>query len=327
MYLNVFAKGAKPVDLTGTQEFESLLESARDLGVSYSLPVRMESRNLLLNGLRFNLLDWGSVTNPPLILLHGGNQSAHSWDLVSLHLAERFRVIALDQRGHGDSEWPRDCDSHFRSMADDVAALIDDMALQSPLIMGHSMGGLVVLELLARGYRMVRRAVLVDVAPQLSIEGSKLIGGFVRSLGEYDSIDDFVERVRQHDPYRPVSHIERTARYNLLCRIDGKYVTKHDTRRRYIDGVRVAVRADWPQPVDPGSIDIPILLVRGANSPVLTQDLAEQFVDRLSAGQLTVVDHSGHNVHSQNTVGFLNAVVPFLILTGIDGTSGKIAQN
>ena len=53
----------------------------------------------------FHLLEWGSPSLPHLLLLHGGNQSAHSWDLVSLHLADRFHIIALDQRGHGDSEW------------------------------------------------------------------------------------------------------------------------------------------------------------------------------------------------------------------------------
>ena len=150
MYLNEFAADLDPLDLSASPELQSLLASASDLGISHDPGVRYFSRNTVLRRQRFHFLEWGEPDAPPIVLLHGGNQTAHSWDLVSLHLAGRYRVLALDQRGHGDSEWARDADYSVRAMADDALAFIDQQALDSPLVIGHSMGGMVTMTLLAR---------------------------------------------------------------------------------------------------------------------------------------------------------------------------------
>ena len=111
MYLNEFADDLAPLDMTKSDEFSSLLTSAADLGIPHSRDVRYVSRHTVVRSLRFHFEEWGEPGAPQIVLLHGGNQSAHSWDLVSLHLSDRYHVFALDQRGHGDSEWPRDQDS------------------------------------------------------------------------------------------------------------------------------------------------------------------------------------------------------------------------
>ncbi len=108
MYLNTFAQGSDPLDMTGSDEFRSLLASAGDLGIPHAADVPYRSCNIVLRQMRFHFLEWGRADAPTIVLLHGGHQSAHSWDLVSLHLAQNYRVLALDQRGHGDSEWSRD---------------------------------------------------------------------------------------------------------------------------------------------------------------------------------------------------------------------------
>ncbi len=92
MYLNTFAPGLTPIDLS--EDLQSLLDSAHDLGIEAALPRRYRSANQILNGLRLHYLEWGDPDAPPVMLLHGGNQSAHSWDLVSLVLASRFHVLA-----------------------------------------------------------------------------------------------------------------------------------------------------------------------------------------------------------------------------------------
>ena len=116
-YLNEFSSSNAPLDMTNTPEFLSLCESADDLGIQYDKGVRYVSSNVVARHQRFHFLEWGAPSLPNLLLLHGGNQSAHSWDLVSLHLADRFHIIALDQRGHGDSEWARDADYSSHAMA------------------------------------------------------------------------------------------------------------------------------------------------------------------------------------------------------------------
>lgn len=311
VYLNKFATGLDPIDLTNTEEFASLLASGRDLGIPATLPVRYQSRNVVLNSLRFHVLEWGERSSPPLLLLHGGNQTAHSWDLVSLHLAHRYHIVAIDQRGHGDSEWPRDGEASRHAMADDARQIIGMFDLQNPVIIGHSMGGLVTMTLLLAHPGIARRAVLVDVGPEISAEGRQSIRGFVRSAHEFSSMDQYVERVTAYDPFRSRDHIERTLIYNVLRRADGKFVSKHDPRRGTIAEAE-ATASHVPSLQDVRGISCPVLLVRGGRSNILLPEAAERFVSALPAGRLVTVPDCGHNVHSQNTLGFLHAVMPFL---------------
>src|SRR6516164_5588872 len=147
MYLNEFADTLAPLDMTKSAEFESLLESAADLGIPHSRDVRYVSRHTVVRGQRFHFLEWGDEGADAVLLLHGGNQSAHSWDLVSLHLSDRYHVLALDQRGHGDSEWSRDLDYSIQARAADATAFIDDRRLGAPILIGHSMGGQVAMRM------------------------------------------------------------------------------------------------------------------------------------------------------------------------------------
>jgi esterase len=314
MYLNQFAEGLGFLDLSGSEEFNSLLQSANDLGIPHSSAVRYGSRNTVVQHQRIHFLEWGDPANPPLVLLHGGNQSSHSWDLVSLHLADRYHVLALDQRGHGDSEWARDADYSADAMAEDALAFIQQHDLVRPIVMGHSMGGRVTLELLSKETDLPRAAVFVDVGPEISGDGVVAIRDFVQSNVEFDDLEAFIERVTEYDPYRTREHITRTARYNLIERSDGKYIAKSDRilhdpefrSHREKSGQR-SIGLD-----DVRVFDIPALVVRGGNSRVLTEKGAERFAGALPQGQLRTVPDCGHNVHSQNTLGFIEAVDPFL---------------
>jgi pimeloyl-ACP methyl ester carboxylesterase len=312
MYLNAFADTTSPVDLTATAEFRSLVTSAADLGVPHTPSVRYVSRNVVANGLRFHLLEWGEPGLPALVLLHGGNQSAHSWDLVSLHFADRFHIIAIDQRGHGDSEWPRDGVAGPREMAADAAAILRQLGVERPIVAGHSMGGIVTLTLLRDEPALARSAILVDVAPETSHEGTAYIQSFITSLPEFESLEEFIDRVADYDPYRSREHIARTARYNLLRRADGKYVSKHDIGRRSAANSVDDFRRQGPSMDDAAAFALPVLVVRGADSTVLTEQLAERFVRALPRGRLATVTGCGHNVHSQNVLGFIDAVTPFM---------------
>ena len=263
----------------------------------------------MLRHRRCHFLEWGEPGAPPLLLLHGGNQTAHSWDLVSLHLADRYRVLAIDQRGHGDSEWARDADYSATAMAEDALAFIDQQRLERPLVMGHSMGGMVTMTLLARRPEVARAAVFVDVGPEVSGEGADVIRAFVQRNVEFDDLDEFVERVTAYDPYHSREHVTRTVRYNLLRRSDGKYISKSDRvlhdpqfRRNGERGERIAGTPDLDAV---RALDLPALIVRGGDSNVLTAAALPQ-------GWLVTVPDCGHNVHSQNTRSFLELVRPFV---------------
>ena len=312
MYLNRFADTTDALNMTTTEEFRSLLSSATDLGIPHASDTQYRSRNIVLRQMRFHFLDWGAADAPPIVLLHGGHQSAHSWDLVSLHLAQRYRVFALDQRGHGDSEWARDVGYTNHEMSLDAEAFIGALGVQRPILMGHSMGGRNAMLLTRRNQALLRGLVIVDVGPELSDRGRAVIAGFVRDNEEFDDLDHFVRNVQQYDPYRSREHIERTVKYNMLQRADGKFVSKCDANPRRLGIVRGSGPQENITLEEAGAFDLPVLLVRGADSRILTADAAERFRAALPRGTLVTVPDCGHNVHGQNTKGFIAAITPFL---------------
>jgi len=308
LYFNTFAPGSEALDLSQSEEVASLLVSAGELGVSFKPPVLCRARNIVVNGLRLHLLEWGDEATPLVLLFHGANQTGHSWDMVSLNLSQDYHVIAVDQRGHGDSEWPRDGDMSPQALMSDAEALIQTLSGgEPPMIVAHSMGGLVLLWLLTRK-RLARKAVIVDVGPEVAREGAGRIQQFVRNAREWDSVDDYVAAVAAYDPFRRREHIERTLKYNVMQRADGKLVSKHFPRLFNPEGPRF----ERPSYESIAAIECPLLIVRGEESDVLSADAAERFSAALPNGSLVTVPASGHNVHSQNSAGFLAAVRPFL---------------
>lgn len=312
MNLNISAPGSDAFDMTGTDEFRSLLASAGDLGIEHDPSVPYASRNIVLRGHRFHYLEWGRAGAPTVVLLHGGHQQAHSWDLVSLYLAKQYRVLALDQRGHGDSEWARDVDYSGRAMALDAAAFLAAVGGGSPVVVGHSMGGRNGM-LLARDHAGCMKALcIVDIGPEISDAGRAQIAGFVAANNEFDNLEHFIENVRKYDPYRPREHIERTVKYNMFERVDGKYISKCDATPRRL-GLRPGQRpGDNVTLEDCAKFDLPVLVVRGETSNILAPDAAERLRDALPQGELVTVEKAGHGVPSQNTKGFLAALVPWL---------------
>jgi pimeloyl-ACP methyl ester carboxylesterase len=317
MYFNTFALGINPTDLTTSEDFTGLLESAAELGIEYASPVICRARNFVANGHRFHALEWGDESLPLLLVFHGANQTAHSWDLVNLNLSEKYHIVAVDQRGHGDSEWPRDGDMTIDSMALDAAAIIEQLTPSvPPTIMAHSMGGLMLMNLLSRKAR-AERAIIVDISPEIGGgPGNQRIQAFIRAAQEWDSVDDYVERVSAYAPTRSKEHIVRTMRFNVMERWDGKLVSKHFPRIRPPEQTSEAIqernRQGRPTYEDVARIECPVMVVRGEESDILLPEAAIRFADALPDGRLVTVEGAGHNVHSQNTLGLLRAIRPFL---------------
>ena len=133
----------------------------------------------------------------------------------------------------------------------------------------------------------------------------------MRANEEFNDLEHFIENVRKYDPYRKREHIERTVKYNMLVRSDGKYISKCDGTARRL-GIRPSLPQDTLTLDDAATLNLPVLVVRGADSNILAPDAAERFRDALPQGQLVTVPKSGHGVPSQNTLGFLAAVRGFL---------------
>jgi pimeloyl-ACP methyl ester carboxylesterase len=120
-------------------------------------------------GLRLHCLDWGG-DGTPIVLLHGLSSSARIWDLTTPHLVPRFHVIAVDQRSHGQSDRPDD-GYGFDDTTADIAAVIAKLGIERPVVVGHSWGANVALQLAADYPDAARGIVLVD-------------GGFIERSGD-----------------------------------------------------------------------------------------------------------------------------------------------
>ena len=141
MYLNTFAQSTQPLDMTRTDEFRSLLASAADLGIPHAPDVPYRSCNIVLRqhavpfpgmGCAGCAADRAAAWRAPVGAFLGPGQPAPG---------ARYRVLALDQRGHGDSEWARDVEYSNHEMSLDAEAFIAALGLERPILMGHSMGG------------------------------------------------------------------------------------------------------------------------------------------------------------------------------------------
>jgi pimeloyl-ACP methyl ester carboxylesterase len=178
------------------------------------------------------------------------------------------------------------------------------------------MGGRNAMLLTRRNPSLLRALAIVDVGPEVSDRGRAVIAGFVRENEEFDDLDHFVRNVQRYDPYRSRAHIERTVKYNMLQRADGKFASKCDANPRRLGVVRGTGPQENITLEEARAFDLPVLLVRGADSRILTAEAAERFRAALPQGTLVTVPNCGHNVHGQNTIGFIEAISGFLDATG-----------
>ena len=100
----------------------------------------MKAHRFVANGLALNCLDYGGEGKPPILFLHGGSAHAHWWDFVAPAFVGDFHVLALDQRGHGESEWADEWAYGSRHYVSDLDRVIDGWGFGAPILVGHSMG-------------------------------------------------------------------------------------------------------------------------------------------------------------------------------------------
>src|SRR5260370_32345047 len=214
-------------------------------------------------------------------------------------LRARFRCVALDQRGHGDSEWSPLIDYRIAAHVGDIEGFIDTLRLERPILVGQSMGGLNSIAYAIRHSDAMRAMVIVDVAPEISTSGAERIRDFA-ATPELDSPDAFLARATKFNPLRDPAVLRRSLYYNLRETPAGKWVFKHDQRRRSEDGMRSFTEDRVRLASELSSIRCPTLVVRGALSDVLTDAAAEKFAHSLPDGRWVRVEKSGHNVQGDN---------------------------
>jgi esterase len=266
-----------------------------------------------LRGLRFYYRDWPSAkpNAPTLVLLHGYTGHARSWDALARTLQARYRVVALDQRGHGQTDWaPRDRYDTSEMVAD-LEAFVAALGLDGFVLLGLSMGGLVSIGYAGKRPTQLAKLVIVDIAPEIDVEGLKRIqAGVVRS-DVFESRDEAVARARADNPIPPLEHLRYRVEYSLMRRDDGRYTYRYDPALRDPANPRKGIPAEegWRLVAN---INVPTLLVRGEVSDILSRGVAARMAETIPNCRLVEVAGSGHPVPLDKPDGFVAALGGFL---------------
>jgi pimeloyl-ACP methyl ester carboxylesterase len=267
-------------------------------------------RLVMLRGLRFHYLEWGNAAAPPLVLLHGYTSHAHSWDTFSRDLSEHFHIYALDQRGHGETAWTDDYSAE--RMIEDVDAFAKALRLSKFDLLGLSMGGRNAYGYAARQLDTLKRLVIVDIGPETMASGSTRIRQGVLTNDVFETEEDAIQVAHKNNPRAPEAELRHRFRNGLMLRDDGRWTYRYDKALRDPNRPR-------PQP-DPAAhwamlaqITCPTLLVRGAESDVLSAEVAERMAQTMPRCKLVTVPDAGHSIPLDNPTGFIAAVKPFLL--------------
>jgi esterase len=302
--------------------FELLRDAAQLAGIESSI-VLPEDRYVRLGGLRFHYLNWPGADAPVIVFLHGGALSAHTWDLVCLALRNEYRCIALDQRGHGDSDWSEDLAYSRSDHSRDLHAFADALWLGNLVLVGQSMGAINAMTFAARHPSYVAALVIVDAGPEVEMDGTQRIADFVRGPSELPSVDDFVERAARFNPRRDRTLLRRSLLHNLRRLESGSWTWKYDTRRFAssdpVERIRSELDGLWD---DVASITCPTLVVRGAESDVFTDAQAERLAQRLRSGRRTTIAGAGHTVQGDAPLRLSQALRMFLHESDIEPKPG-----
>ena len=279
-----------------------------------TLDTRVLDKTITLNGLRFHYLDWGtpSPDAQAMVCLHGFTSHAHSWDGLAQATREQYHVLALDQRGHGQTEWATDY--HPARRVEDVEAFVAALGLERFVLVGLSMGGRAAFQYAARHPETVERLVIVDIAPEGSAAGIGRISDGLRARDVFDDPEEAFQAARKANPRPPDDALRARIQHGLMQQPDGKWTFRYDVALRNGSGARVTptpeeVAADWESLKN---ITSPTLLVRGVHSDILSPELAQRMVATIPNCKLVEVMDSGHPVPLDNPRGFLDAVRGFL---------------
>ncbi|MBI3744015.1 MAG: alpha/beta hydrolase [Chloroflexi bacterium] len=267
--------------------------------------------HVALNSLHLHYLEWGEPSRPWLFLLHGFASNAHTWDQQADALCERFHVVALDQRGHGDSDWARDGYDQHRYIRD-FAALVDALGAQRFALVGHSMGGIHAIEYAARNLARVERLAIVDIGPDMPKAPAAMPPEVRRPPEAFASVEAVYQFMQAADPAAPADVLRHRAQHAVRQGPDSKWTWKYDRLLR--SPKRPVRRIASPLVVWNmlAAITCPSLVVRGERSSVLDRAQAERMAATLPSASLVEIANAGHRVMLDNHPAFLSALEGFL---------------
>jgi len=270
-----------------------------------------EDKYLKVNGLRLHYLDWGKSRHQTMLLLHGFMAHAHAWDEFAMSFRNRYQIIALDQRGHGESQWSKD---GFYSIDDhllDLVHTIKLLKLKNLIMVGHSMGGRNALFYAACYPQNVERLILIDARPSSDPKNSKALRHLLIHLPlQTSSLREVVKAIRNLYPYLPTKTCRRLAYYGYKKIRDRKYVPKFDMRMG-LQSNRLGCITEDLKPFL-ANVTCPTLVVRGKESLFLSSSDARKICNIIPNAKSREIPMSTHMPVQENLQAFKKVILDFL---------------
>lgn len=285
----------------------------------------LTSQSYISQRLRLHYLDWGNADAPPLLLLHGGRDHCRNWDWVAEDLKRDFHILALDLRGHGDSQWSPDGSYSLTAHVYDLAQLIHQKKLAPVTIIAHSMGGnialryaglypenvakIVAIEGLALPpeKQALRERMTVDERVRAWIDRQRSLSG--RQPHRYSTIEEGLARMHQENRHLTPAQARHLTLHGIMQNEDGSYSWKFDNYVRAISPADLTLdelRHLWSR------IACPTLLIHGRESWA-TDPREDGSIAHFRNARVAMFEGAGHWVHHDQLQGFIDEVRAFLL--------------
>jgi esterase len=273
-------------------------------------------RQVKLRGLSFHYREWPSG-GPTLLLLHGLCSHAHTFDRVAQALADRYRVVALDQRGHGETDWA--ASYSWPEWVEDIDALRKHLGVDRLTLLGHSSGGWFAYLYAGLHPSAVERLLVAEAAP-LDVSApppARAAAGdaFYGSAG-FSSVEEAIELARSTGTRATELELRERTIHNLKMTADGRWIFRYDPRvleARDRAELRPPPEEEWRIAA---GINCPTLVLRGGASSFTTSDLARQRTERLCAlladCHIVTVPEAGHGLWMDQPDVTIEAIRGFL---------------
>jgi pimeloyl-ACP methyl ester carboxylesterase len=275
--------------------------------------VRRES--VCLGAGRLSGLVWGTEA-PELVFLHGAGQNAHTWDSVAMALDRP--AIAIDLPGHGHSDWREDKDYRPPANAGLIGEWLDRLPAAPRALVGMSLGGLTAIRLAAASDAALACVVVIDITPGAVNRGPQRVEqrdgavGLIGAQRTFASFEEMLEATAARAPGRPVESLRPGILHNARRLDDGRWAWRYD-QEGFGQPAPAATRESLSESLwnDLSRISVPVMLVYGSRSGVVTDEDKAAFLRRQPSARIEAVDGAGHAVQSDRAVRLAELINDF----------------
>ena len=250
----------------------------------------------------------------PVLFLHGGGQTRHAWGSTAETVAaDGWRTVALDLRGHGDSDWAPNGDYSFTAFGGDCLAVVDQLR-KPPVLIGASLGGMSAMLAEGTSDRTVSCGlVLVDITPKANPAGIERIATFMQSgLDGFDSLEEAASAIAAYTPQR-TKRVNPAGLMKVLRNRDGRWYWHWDPLLIRQERTEVVPdRLTGLLDVAMSNIKVPTMLVRGLLSDVVTQEGVDDLLSKIPDATVVGVERAAHMIAGDRNDAFSESVVTFL---------------